>query len=483
MKKTFDQVFMILITVMSTLSACKIQSNVPHVITSEIPRPPIATSQIQIPVEINLQPIITYANAKTDWVIRNSEFPNFASFGGCDGPQANYDVSRDFLVGKMVGNQFQISTVASYGIAGNYCSECLWGNCIHPRLPFSCGTNGESKRRVRVGFTSSLSLTPDYGLLTQTSVSELTPLDPCQLTFLKIDMTQEVMNAIRPSLVDGAKYMDEQAKQTQFKPQVQEAWKQLWTPLKIDGYGYLSLNPTAISVSELSGDHLTLRFNIGIEANPIFKSQEEAADVPPLPPLKTQANPKSEFVFNLPIETDYSSLNQTLNQNFKGKLFESDDKKQNLVVHEIGVSGLGNSTVVVSMQCDLKMGIKKFKNATLYFTMTPIFEESTQKLRLTQVKLEADKGHLLLKAGTDLFQKTICAKIEEAGDIDLKSILDSNKASLSQQLNTKLSDGINMQGQIHELKILGIFPNENQLIIHTQATGKLSIRMENYSLD
>ncbi|MBM3448603.1 MAG: DUF4403 family protein [Bacteroidetes bacterium] len=483
MQKTFDQVLMILLISGSIFSSCKLQSEIPDVIKTEIPTPQIASSQIQIPIEINLQPIITYANAKTDWVIRNPEFPNFASFGGCDGPQANYDVNRDFLVGNMKGNQFHISTVASYGIAGNYCSECIWGNCVHPRIPFSCGTNGESKRRVKVGFTSSLSLTPDYGLSTQTVVSELAPIDPCQLTFLKIDMTQEVMNAIRPSLVDGAKYMDDQAKQTQFKSQAQEAWNQLWTPLKIDGYGYLSMNPTSLSVSELSGDNLTLRFNLGIEANPIFKSTNEAVAIPPLPQLKTQNGNKNEFVFNLPIESDYNSLTNTLTSNFKGKKFESDDKKQSLLVHEIRIEGQGNSTLVLTMLCDLKMGFKKFKNATLYFTMTPAFNEASQIVELQNVKLQSDRGHLLLKTGMDLFQKTICSKIQEAGKIELKPILESNKLSLSQQLNKNFADGISMQGTIDNLKITGIYPTSNQLIIHAQATGKLAVRLDNYSLD
>ena len=115
--------------------------------------------------------------------------------------------------------------------------------------------------------------------------------------------------------------------------------------------------------------------------------------------------------------------------------------------------------------------------------MTPAFNEASQIVELQNVKLESDRGHLLLKTGMDLFQKTICSKIQEAGKIELKPILESNKLSLSQQLNKNLTDGISMQGTIDNLKITGIYPTSNQLIIHAQATGKLAVRFDNYSLD
>ena len=65
-----------------------------------------------------------------------------------EGPRANYDVLIGTLTGSMQGNNFNVGTTAAYGIAGDYCSEIVWGKCIHPRIPFSCGTNGEEKRKV-----------------------------------------------------------------------------------------------------------------------------------------------------------------------------------------------------------------------------------------------------------------------------------------------------------------------------------------------
>lgn len=135
------------------------------------------------------------------------------------------------------------------------------------------------------------------------------------------------------------------------------------------------------------------------------------------------------------------------------------------------------------MNCDLKMGIKKFKNATLYFTMKPLFDTKTQTLELSNVKLASDKKHVLLQAGTELFQKTIAQKIQQFGKTDLKPILESNKKSISDQLHKQLANNAQLNGQVNQLKILGIYPTEINLIIHTQAIGNLSLKMSDYSFE
>jgi len=464
------------------ISSCKLHSELPTIITEEIPVPELESSIIQIPVELNLQPIINYANSKTDKVIRNPEYPNFSTFDRVEGPRANYDVLIGTLTGSMQGNVFNIETKASYGIAGDYCSEIVWGKCIHPRIPFSCGTNGEEKRKVRIGFSSKVEITSSYGLKTQTIVSEVSPIDPCKMTFLKIDMTNKIMEAMRPSLNDCAKLIDEQSKATSFKSIAQDAWKQLWTPIEIDGYGFLSINPNEISVSQLNGNGQTLKFNIGLRANPKFTiTKDSTLKAPALPALKTNSKSNSEFVFNMPIISSYTDLTSHLKKNFNEKTFKSEDGKQTILIHNLAISGKGNSTIVLEMNCDLKLGIKKFKDATLIFTMKPFYDNKNQTLELHDVQLQSDKKHLLLQAGTELFQKVIAKKIQEYGKTNFKPILESNKQSISDQLHKQLDKNTALNGQVNILKILGVYPSENNLVIHTQAIGILNLKMSDYS--
>ena len=484
MKIRINQFVRLLLLSTLFISSCKLHSELPTIITEEIPVPILESSVIQIPVEVNLQPIINFANSKTDKVIRNPEYPNFSTFEGVEGPRANYDVLIGSLTGSMQGNNFNVGTTAAYGIAGDYCSEIVWGKCIHPRIPFSCGTNGEGKRKVKIGFSSKVEITSSYGLKTQTVVSEVTAMDPCKMTFLKIDMTNKIMEAMRPSLNDCAKFIDEQSKSTSFKSIALDAWKELWTPIEIEGYGFLCISPNEISVSQLNGTGQLLKFNIGLKANPKFTlTKDTALKVPALPALKTNSKSNSEFVFNMPIISSYTDLTNHLKKNFNEKMFKSEDGKQTILIHDLSIVGKGNSTIVLEMNCDLKIGIKNFKDATLLFTMKPFYDSKNQMLELRDVQLQSDKKHLLLQAGTELFQKVIAKKIQEYGKTDFKPILESNKKLISDQLHKQLDKNTTLNGQVNNLKILGVYPSENNLIIHTQAIGILNLKMSDYSFE
>jgi len=484
MKITINQFVGLLLLSTLFISSCKLRSELPTITAEEIPVPVLESSVIQIPVEVNLQPIINFANSKTDKVIRNPEYPNFSTFEGVEGPRANYDVLIGSLTGSMQGATFNVGTTAAYGIAGDYCSEIVWGKCIHPRIPFSCGTNGEEKRKVKIGFSSKVDITSSYGLKTQTVVSEVTPIDPCKMTFLKIDMTNKIMEAMRPSLNDCAKFIDQQSKSTSFKSIAQDAWKELWTPIEIEGYGFLCINPNEISVSQLNGQGQKLKFNIGLKANPKFTlTKDTTLKTPALPALKTNSKSNSEFVFNMPIISSYTDLTNHLKKNFNDKTFKSEDGKQTILIRNLTITGKGNSTIILEMNCDLKIGIKKFKDATLIFTMKPVYDSKTQTLELSNIKLQADKKHILLQTGTELFQKVIAKKIQEYGKTDFKPILESNKKSISDQLHKQLDKNTTLNGQVNNLKILGVYPSENNLIIHTQAIGVLNLKMSDYSFE
>ncbi|MFM7014794.1 MAG: DUF4403 family protein [Bacteroidota bacterium] len=484
MSKSWSLLFRVSLFCLLFITSCKLRSELPEIVAEEIKIPSIESSTIQIPVEIDIEPIISYANAKTVKTIRNPEYPAFSSFEGVEGPRANYDVLIGNLSGNMSGNAFNISTTAAYGIAGDYCSEIVWGKCIHPRIPFSCGTGSEAKRKVKISFSTKLDITSNYGLKTQTVVSEVKPLDPCEMTFLKIDMTNKVMEAMRPSLNDCAKLIDEQSKSTSFKSIAQAAWNELWTPIEIEGYGFLNIQPKAINVSPLTGTGRLLKFNIGLTATPNFTlSKDTLIKTPSLPKLQNSIANQSLFVFNLPILSNYNELSNTLSKNLKEKTFLSDDGKQSILIHEISINGKGNSTVLLTMNCDLKTGIKKFKNATLYFTMKPVYDNKTQVLEFRDVKLASDKKHILLQAGTELFQKTIAQKIQAFSKTDLKPILDSNKKIISQQLHKQRDNNAILNGQVNAFTITGIYPTEANLIIHTQAIGQLSLKMSNYKIE
>jgi len=482
MKPKIFQVFGYLFVVIFFVQ-CKISAPIPEMENVEIESvPPTSISHINIPVNISIDPILKFANESSSQTIRNPEWPNYASFGACDGPQAKYDVFRENLNGYVTGNKFVVGTKAWYGIEGNYCTNCVWGTCVHPRIPFSCGSGNESKRRVEIEFTSFLSMNEKYQLITSTSLSKLNPIDPCELTFLKIDMTGEIMKAMRPALLDVCKYIDAQCLQLDFKNYANEAWKQLNSQMEIPGYGYLTFNASKFKLGPMYGYGNILQVNLGIDAMPVMSlDKKESENIAEIPPLEIQNEMTSGFTIQMPIRTSYESLSAKVNEMTAGASFASDDKKKSITVKHLNLAGLGNQKIQVEVLCDMKVGFKKYKNCKFFLTLTPSIDPSTNKMSVSAIEVDSKSKHVLMNAGVDVFQTKLAETIQGACNFDLTPTLQSAKTEIEKQLNTELMPGVNLKGTLNNLSITGFYPTQKELQITVALNGNLQIDVVNYS--
>jgi hypothetical protein len=481
--KNLHHTVLLLAVVTSFLSSCRITAPLPEMTEIEIPMgPPQGVSHINIPINISIDPILKFANESSSPIIRNPEWPNYTSFGSCDGPQAKYDVFRENLNGYVVGNKFVVGTKAWYGIEGNYCTNCVWGSCVHPRIPFSCGSGNETKRRVEIEFASVLSMNDNYQLITSTSLTKLNPIDPCELTFLKIDMTGEIMKAMQPALFDVCKYIDQQCLQVDFRSYANEAWKQLNSQMEIPGYGYLTFNASSFKLGAMYGFGNILQVNLGIDAKPVLSlDKNENAVIPPLPPLNVQNDLTSGFVIQMPIKSSYESLSSKVNEMTAGSTFASDDNKKSITVKNLVLSGLGNQKIQVEVLCDMKVGFKKYKNCKFFLALTPNLDPSTNKMTVSSIDVDSKSRHVLMNAGVDVFQTKLTETIQSACNIDLTPTLQSAKTEIEKQLNGELMPGVNLKGLLNNLQITGFYPTQQELQITVALNGNLQIDVVNYS--
>jgi hypothetical protein len=480
--KMLKKPFFIVASLAIIFSSCKITAPLPELSEIEIPNGPIqSVSHINIPINISIDPILKFANESSSPIIRNPEWPNYTAFGACDGPQAKYDVFRENLNGYVVGNKFVVGTKAWYGIEGNFCTNCVWGNCVHPRIPFSCGSGNETKRRVEIEFSTLLTMNENYQLVTSTSLSKLNPLDPCEMTFLKIDMTGEIMKAMQPALSDVCKYIDQQCLQVDFKSYANETWKQLNSQMEVPGYGYLTFNASNFKLGPMYGYGNILQVNLSIDATPILSlDKKENVVIPPLPTLSVQNDLASGFLIHMPIKSSYESLSNKVNEMAVGSTFASEDNMKSITVKNLELSGLGNQKILVEVLCDLKVGFKKYKNCKFFLALTPSIDPSTNKMSVSSIDIDSKSRHVLMNVGVDVFQTKLTQTIQSACNIDLTPTLKSAKNEIEKQLNSELMPGVNMKGLLDNFQITGLYPTQKELQITVALNGNLQIDVVNY---
>jgi hypothetical protein len=307
-------------------------------------------------------------------------------------------------------------------------------------------------------------------------------MDPCELTFLKIDMTGEIMKAMKPALLDVCKYIDQQCLLLDFKSYANEAWKQLNSQMEIPGYGYLTFNASNFKLGPMYGYGNILQVNLGIDATPVMSlDKNENAIVPPLPPLNVQNEMASGFLIQMPIKSSYERLSTKVNEMAAGSTFASDDKKKSITVKNLVLSGLGNQKIQVEVLCDMKVGFKKYKNCKFFLALTPSIDPSTNKMSVSAVDIDSKSKHVLMNAGVDVFQTKLTQTIQNACNVDLTPTLQSAKTEIEKQLNGELMPGVNLKGLLNNLKITGFYPTQKELQITVALNGNLQIDVVNYS--
>jgi hypothetical protein len=447
------------------LAACRsVNPPAPAVSEESIPLPPVQPSRISLPVKIRLDSYLALADKQVDRVFEGSDSP-------CSGVSYNYRFERDPLDFSGSGRNVDAIVTGKYRIRMSYCPECtgLFTDepfCLTARIPFSCGYN-EPMRRVSIRFSSSFSLTSDYGIRTQTKVSEVKALDPCEVTVFRFDATEKLLQEIRKALGTLATDIDKQTAKLSLKSEAAGLWKTISSPVPVPGYGYVHFNPAKITVSQpvLMGKELSCALEM--EASPLFSSYSQGAPPKPLPPLTLTESPLNDtLVLFSEMRLNYDSLSATVNLLISGT--ELQLKGNTIRIDSISIRGPQNKKLV------FRMKFSGDKKGTLYVNGIPKYDAALQTIELTDIEFDVETRNLLLRSAKWLFNDRILEEITRSSRQDLRPQLDRLRSTLNKSLKMEMN-GFRLSGNVHQLKVDGVYPELTDLVVRLSAKGKLLV--------
>ena len=77
-----------------------------------------------------------------------------------------------------------------------------------------------------------------------------------------------------------------------------------------------------------------------------------------------------------------------------------------------------------------------------------------------------------------MFNKKIINEISRYARNDLTSFIDTARNGINQQLNREWIKGVRGYGQINDLKLVGIYPLLEHLVIRSNCSGDLTVKVE-----
>lgn len=430
----------------------------------EIPK--AAPSYIKIPIKINLKTYFDQTEKSIDKTFKGAE-------ENCSGVSFKYLFHRDPIQFKGIGKKLQFEVDGKYSLWLSYCPSCsdLFSEkpyCLTPRIPASCGVD-EPMRKIHVGYETTIGVTSDYKLKSDTKFKEIEALSPCEITVFSYDATERLETELKKVLVDLEKTIDKEIGSVDLRPEMNNTWNLMAKPSALEGYGFLEINPLSIAMDEIRYVGDTAYFNAILKASPQIVSQKSDTKPKELPNLSTYVE-RDGFDITMDVFSQYDSLSAILTRNLTGK--KVDIKGKEVIFDTIQIYGASNKQLLIQLDFS---GSKK---GTLFLTGTPVFDAEKQFISFPDLEFDVKSKSALLKGAKWFFDKKITQMLRDQTAIDLAPYLKTLREELNKNLSMKLAEGVHLSGAVDDISIRIIQPREDQLHIRIHSLGNVKIKMD-----
>lgn len=454
-------------------SSCskKIIPEKPVLANTNFKKDTLPESVINIPIQVNLKPLYAMAEKNVSQVFTSPNWPDDWINIDCAN-RYKYQFRRSKLQFTSGGNGLNIGFTGYYKIIGST-RVCVGGAVLTPWTPpCRCGFD-EGERRVNVGFASSMKVMTDYSINLSIQRQEPVPLDKCMVCFFGADITNNVMKGLKDELDIAKKEIEDSFGIVNIKPQVQELWNKLNTSYNLYGLGWLKINPQRARLNRFFTKNDSLNILLGLTAKPVI-SFERPPDIMTLLPNLDNTDAKPGFNIYLDALLNYDSLSNIINAQMKGREFDlsKGKSKKILIVDECSLYGTGNEKLII------KLKFRGTNSGVAYFTGKPVYEEIKKVIEVRDIDFDIKTKNLLLKSADWLFNRRITTELTKVSKFDLSTYVDTAKLLINSQLNAEWIKGIKTEGQVQDLKISGFYPLTSHLVIRSNASGMLMIKVE-----
>lgn len=378
-----------------------------------------------------------------------------------------YEIRRSPFEIKVQGDTFQIAATIHYQGRGWYNPP------IGPEVGGSCGTTGK-RPRARVVISIRPEINRDWQLVAQPKLSYLGPLtkterDQCEVTFLKIDVTGQVLDAARRALRSQLPKLAATLKTMDIRSEVEKVWNAIQKPIRLADSVWLMLRPEGVRLGRLSGTREMLGGTIGIQARP--KIETGAKPTVALVPLPALDPGGAETGLNLLTEGrfDYLLISSNLTKAVAGTKINVPGGT--IEIKEVGVYGIGGGRLALGVR------FGGTSSGQIYFVGTPRYEDSTGRVVVPDLDYDASTTPLLVKSLAWLKADQIRDFLRAKATFPSAETMDRLSTLAATGMNRELVPGIFLSTTLNRTEILRLLPRTDALYLQAHATGQAALHV------
>lgn len=451
---------------MAVLTACSASRKTAATVAPgpEDSLPPLPLSEIDIPIKIYTRPLLAKAETMVPREFTSDKWPDYTQ-SSCDF-RYKYRFVRSALSVAFVNNQATIAFGGNYQIAGSRCA-CAFDKPVSPWVSGSCGFGSEPMRKVTISLSSGISFLPSYKVKSLTRLSQLTPVDKCQVTLFNTDMTGEVMDSIRASIAAFTHTFDSSVAALDFSNMLRMVSEKSSRKIMLSKYGFLQVRPTSVRVSPMNLVKDTLMLTAGVSGYAGLTSDStNLPEIRNFPGLQTAAGRDGVSIY-ANTHYDYAFLSKLITDTIKDKAFDIEGRT--FVIKQVEIKSAGNRVL------EIRVDFAGSKKGTFILYGTPVLDIAKQTISIPDINYGIETRDIVLNVGEKLFRNRIVNSLKEKAFIDLPALIGKSKPQLEAQLNRKVNDSFTTRGRLHDVKITGLVPGRN--VLHLQTYIRANIQL------
>jgi hypothetical protein len=348
---------------------------------------------------------------------------------------------------------------------------------IGPQIEVSCGTEDELPRRARLTLESTGEISREWGLRTRSRVVSLTPLsdstrDQCRLSFLRIDVTDRVLEMTRELLEEKLEHFDHAVATWRVRTRFEKIWNDLQKPVRLADSVYLTINPSEAQIGRIGAIGETAYANLRLIAAPrVVTGPRPKLEKVPLPDLRLATDVGRGARVLLDASFTYPVASAMLRKALVGRRLEHQGRR--IRISDVRLSGIGGGKIALRVQ------ISGAVRGRLFFTGTPGYDPLTRQITVPDLDYDVGTADILVRG------------YELVNDVKLRDFLRARArlpdSSVVRKLSRLAEDGMNrklpargtrLSGTIHQAGVVAVRATVEEIRVRALADADLTLSID-----
>jgi hypothetical protein len=321
--------------------------------------------------------------------------------------------------------------------------------------------------------TTSVSIDRTWNLRPTTHSNPPTAGNRCTVTFLNIDVTNDVLSALNSALGTASGQLDaELSRGANLRPRMEQLWSALNEPVQIAQSAWLALRPTSVGVTPFSADDNQLRAGISLSAKPSIILGAKPSTVPSALPNAIDVPGGNQFSIQLPVDAQYGTISRQIDSLFQlshGGLRYPAVGSYYVKPTDLQLYGYGTKAV-------LRVRFEGSAKGVIYLVGTPSYDAVRNILSVPDLDYTFETKNVLLKLAKWTEGDRLRADLRNRLTLKLGPEVAAARALAISAINRHVGP-VALSGRIDDLRILELYvqPDSGRFRMLASAVGALDV--------